>query len=74
MGYPFDRLPYSVQDITTNEYGQQVSGRPRMVRDLAEYVNGIPNIAAFQVRLILVSIEMHLSIVIAREWLCFRFA
>lgn len=44
MGYPFDRLPYSVPD----QYGNG-QGRSRMVRDLAEYVHGIPNIAAFQV-------------------------
>ena len=50
MNYPFDRLPYMVQDIRVSPLGEQtVSPTPRMVRDLAEFVNGVPNIAAFQV-------------------------
>ena len=50
MNYPFDRLPYSVEDVVVGPNGEEfVTGPPRMVQNLADYISNIPNAAAFQV-------------------------
>jgi len=50
MGYPFDRLPYSVHDAENDgNGGVRYSETPRMVNTIQEYTNGLSNAALAQV-------------------------
>jgi hypothetical protein len=52
MGYPFDRLPYSVHDPVQEADGRLgYSPAVRMVASVEEYARGIPNSATTQVRI-----------------------